>query len=256
MIQSSHTAILGHLTTDRPCAVVALAEGGGLERVLEQLSPLLPSGSSLWLSGRPETTAELRVPSGMSVTHLDSVEYVSLVLTGVDAPVPVPRLLLDPVQLIFVGQNLVSKDGYLLGAMHSLLALMPRSYRLQLADSVPDLLLALYRRFGHETFLLPTHLAKPAFMSGNPLAMDESMIRAARVDAPRPRHLAPERLIPVTTFVPPEDVRPLFTESKLLQDLPANVRDCQAGLTCARLAAAAKILVGIVARRVKRRWNP
>jgi hypothetical protein len=256
MMASSRVAMLAHLSTDRPCVVVASSEAVSRGKVLEQLCSLLPSGSSLWLSGAPEITAALKVPSGMSVTHLDTAEYVSLVLTGVNGPVPVPRLLLDPVHLVFTGQNLVSKDGYLLGAMHSMLALTPPSYRLQLADSLSDLLLALYRRFGHETFLLPTHLAEPAFMRGDPLAMDEAMICAAQVDTPCPRRLAPERLIPVTTFVPPEDVRPLFTKSKLFQDLPANVRGRQAGFTCARLGAAARILIGIAARRVKRRWNP
>lgn len=244
---------LDQLDPGRPCAIVADDRTPRLVDALEQLRPRLPRELSLWTPRQSDGLRAWAAGASAPVVTDDEHEIIALTAPGLDRAIPVSRRLLGPVQLVFLGRNEISCEGAYLGAVYSMLNLVPRQLREPFDHSLPDLLLELYRRFAHAPAVLPA-AAGGGYVDGDAWALDEAALAGldgagASLHEQLRQHF-PRPPAPTTTALAPP---PRTADAAYCRTALARWTERRVTRPPATLVRAGGIFLQLVATRLKRR---
>lgn len=165
------------LSRDKPYAIVADGRMRDLPQVLDSLLPQLPGDVRLWLSHSNGDVEQWAKTKDIQVVDIDHEESLSLVVPSLPKPIKITRLVLDPVQLVFLGRNEISSDDFLLGAVYTLAYLIPKNCWYEIAFDLPAVLMELYLRFGSCPAVVPLRGIGGEFAVGDPWALDEAILK-------------------------------------------------------------------------------
>ncbi len=243
------------LNPDKPCAIVADVRIHGLLDLLKHIVPRLPAKVSLWLSEKQNEITDWAKACSIEVVVLNNQETISLITPGIKQPIKLARRVLDPVQLIFVGRNEISQDGYFIGAVYSFLNLIPAKFRPEYDLCLSDVLLELYLKFQYSPAILPIRNAGLTYIEGDAWSLDEAMLAGLNPKFGRLHSKLCRYLPPPAPFICPKEFKPDVADDKALSltasqlviervfKKPANA-----------LWQAFLILNEIIAFRIKRKW--
>jgi hypothetical protein len=241
--------------------VVADGYTPGLEPLLDKLLDCLPQPVSLWIAGTPKEVHRWAHDRGIPLFLTDGAETLSLVVPSLPFRLPVMRMLLDPVQLVFISRNEVTNDGYLLGAVYSLLNLIPRQHHPRMAFTLPELLFELYLRFGRFPAIIKANGNDQALVSGDAWALDEfSLGRLAPKYARMHEKLCALLKRPLP-FSPPDgvDITPGLMGARLFSRSHELLRTKQTVaapfISLWRAATILNEMVTFRVQRMKRQWQ-
>jgi hypothetical protein len=255
---SSSLHALCSMKKELPVAILADSRMQGLTDILDQILPYLPSKASLWLSGENVDGLHWAISRDIDTIMLDDEETIALVVPTLHFPVEVTRRTLDPVQLVFVGRNEVSEDGYLMGGVYSMLNLIPRRFHYKISRYLSGVLLELYMRFKHFPAIIPSHRENPSFLCGDAWALDEYLLnqvppRFGALHVALRNHLQPPESF---SHIRDMKVGTKTTEDRLFQRFErlSSFFQCLPNSMVA-LYQAALILYQVTSLRLKRIWQ-
>lgn len=243
------------LNPDKPCAIVADSRMRELLDLLKIFVPRLSGRVSLWLSDYQSEISEWARANSIEVLILNGQETVSVITPGIRQPLKLVRCVFEPVQLIFVGRNELSQDGYYMGAVFSFLNLIPESFRSEFDLCLSDVLLELYLRFRHSPAILPVKNVESTYVEGDAWSLDEGVLACLNPDFGRLHSKLRKYLPPPIPFLFHTEFKPDVTEDKALS-MTANQLSTEKVFKrpVKTLWQAFLILSEIITFRIKRKW--
>jgi hypothetical protein len=226
-----------------------------LSHLLDRLLDDLPQPVSLWFAGTSYELARWANQRAIRLFQIDEEETLSLVVPSLPFPLPVMRLVLDPVQLVFISRNELTSDGYLHGAVYGLLNLIPRHHHQLLVRSLPAVIFELYLRFGRFPAVIKANGNGQAFVSGDAWALDQFSLGRLAPKYARMHEKLRALLKRPLPFSPPDgvDITPGLMRARLFSRSHELLRTKQTvGAPFISLWRAATIFNEVVTFRVQR----
>jgi len=239
-------------------AIVADSRMQGLANLLDEVIPHLPPKLNLWLSEREDNIVKWAEYNDIPVKILNEYESLSLIVPTLPFPLEITRYVLEPVQLLFIGRNQITKDGYFLGALYSMLNLVPLRFQKKIKFYLPDVLSELYIRFHYFPAIIPSNRKNPRFLTGDAWQLDDIFLKNSeskysRLHFKLEKYMRkPESLLQCQKG----NILPARTNEKLFSQYE-NIQYCLKDFIkpAAAYLRASDILYQIISFRMKYKWK-